>query len=84
MAHNLDARLQKLEAAETRRTYEIVAAEYGVDPDELMRDAEAFFALSLAEQLAEVDRIDAELRAEGLVMEDFAEIKADLIRAYRP
>jgi hypothetical protein len=81
---DLRRRLDALEAAETRRNYEIVAAEYGMDPDELMEEAEAFFALSLAEQLAEVDRIDAEPRAEGLVMEDFAEIKADLIREYRP
>jgi len=56
----------------------------GLPVDELLEEAEALFALPLAEQLAEVDRIDAELRVEGLRMDDISEIKDTLTRYYRP
>jgi hypothetical protein len=60
------------------------AAEYGLTYDEFMEEAEAFFRVPLAEQLAEVDRIAAELQAHGMSMDDVAEIKATLTTHDRP
>jgi hypothetical protein len=80
-------RLAQLEAAAVRRQREMVAAfarASGQTIDEVLADAEQFFALPLAEQLAEVDRIAAELEAQGMTMDDIEEIKATLIREYRP
>lgn len=84
---NLQRRMDALEAAQARRQYRMIAAtaaEYGLSADELMEEAHEFFALPLAEQLAEVDRIEAELRSAGFSTEDLADIKATLIREYRP
>jgi thymidine kinase len=80
-------RLAQLEAAAVQRQREIVAEfarESGQTVDEVLADAEQFFALPLAEQLAEVDRIAAELEAQGMTMDDVEDIKATLIREYRP
>jgi hypothetical protein len=76
-----------LEAARARRQRQEIAAmaaEHGLTYDEFMEEAEAFFALPLAEQLDKVDAIAAELQAEGFGMDDVDEIKATLIREYRP
>ena len=84
---NLQRRMDALEAAQARRQYRMIAAtaaEYGLSADELMEEAHEFLALPLAEQLAEVDRIEAELRSAGFSTEDLADIKATLIREYRP
>jgi thymidine kinase len=84
---NSRRRLAQLEAAAVQRQREIVAEfarASGQTVDEVLADAEQFFALPLAEQLAEVDRIAAELEAQGMTMDDIEEIKATLIREYRP
>ena len=84
---NLQRRMDALEAAQARRQYRMIAAtaaEYGLSADELLEEAHDFLALPLAEQLAEVDRIEAELRSAGFSTEDLADIKATLIREYRP
>jgi hypothetical protein len=60
------------------------AAEYGITYADFMEEAEAFFAMSLDAQLAEVDRITAELQAHGMTMDNIDDIKATLIREYRP
>ena len=67
MAKSIDARLARLEAAQTRRNYRRVAAELGIDPDELLEEGEMFFAMSLSEQLAEVDALAPELIAKGIL-----------------
>jgi hypothetical protein len=88
MARSLEARLTRLEHAaaerQMRRIYAVAAAEMGVDPEELRQECEAFLALPLAEQLAEVDRLEAALRAEGQTMPEVDEIKATLIRECKP
>lgn len=85
---SLEKRISRLEATqaayELREMYARVAAECGMDPDELMEEAEAFLRLPLAEQLAEVDRLHADMIAEGLTMDDAEDIKATLVREYRP
>jgi hypothetical protein len=77
-------RLEQLEAEHQRRTITAMAAEQGLTYEELMEEAAEFFALPLATQLAKVDAIAAELQAEGLSWEDVDELKATLIREYRP
>jgi hypothetical protein len=84
---SLERRITRLEAAAAERQGrqilgEIAAAE-GLTVDELAQEAEAFLGLPLAAQLAEVDRIAAELAAQGLAMNDRDEIKAILVREYR-
>jgi hypothetical protein len=77
-------RLEQLEAEHQRRTITAMAAEQGLTYEELLEEAEEFFALPLAVQLEKVDEIAAELQAEGLSMDDLNAIKATLIREYRP
>jgi hypothetical protein len=77
-------RLERLEAEHRRRTIAALAAEQGLTYKELLEEAEEFFALPLADQLAKVDEIAAELQAEGLSWNDVEEIKATLRREYRP
>jgi hypothetical protein len=77
---NLKARLERLE----RRMITAMSAEQGLTYEEFLEEAEAFFSLPLAEQLAQVGDIDAELRRQGMSMDDIADIKATLIRKYRP
>jgi hypothetical protein len=84
---NLQRRLDALEATRARRQRREIAAmaaEHGLSYDEFMAEAEAFFSLSLEDQLAKIDVIAAELQAEGFSMDDVEEIKATLIREYRP
>jgi hypothetical protein len=77
-------RLEQLEAEHQRRTINAMAAEQGLTYEELLEEAEAFFALPLAVQLDKVDAIAAELQAEGLSWDDVDEITSTLTREYRP
>jgi hypothetical protein len=77
-------RLEKLETEHQRRTITAMAAEQGLTYEEFMEEAEAFFSLPLVEQLSKVDDIEAELRREGMSIDGIADIKATLIREYRP
>ena len=61
--------------------YAVVAGEFGMDPDELQRDCEAFLSQPLAQQLAEVDHLKAEL---GDEFTEYDEVRATLIREYWP
>lgn len=84
---NLHRRLDALQAARARRQRRMIAAmaaDVGLTAEELLEEAEAFFALSLEDQLAKVDIIAEELRAEGLSMDDLDDLKATLTRHYRP
>jgi hypothetical protein len=84
---SLKRRLDAIEVARARQQRRIIAAtaaEYGLSVNEFLEEAEAFFTLPLAEQLAQVDDIDAELCRQGISMNDIADIKATLIREYRP
>jgi hypothetical protein len=80
----LKARLNRLAAEYQRRMIAATAAEHGLTYAEFMEEAEEFFSLPLAEQLAKVDAIAAELQAEGLSWDDIDDMKATLIREYRP
>jgi hypothetical protein len=82
MARSLNARIAALEALEGQRLRRMVAqtaAEFGIDPDELIEEARAFFRLSLDAQLAEVDRLAGHMPAI-----DIDAIKTTLAREYRP
>jgi hypothetical protein len=84
---SLKRRIDAIEATERRRERQWLArmaAECGLTVDELLAEAEDFFSLPLVEQLAEVDRINEGLQAEGLSMDAIEDIKATLIRKYRP
>jgi hypothetical protein len=81
---NLGKRLDRLEAAHQQRRIAAMAAEVGLTPEEMLEEAETFFALPLGEQLARVDAIAAELQAEGWSGGDVEALKATLIREYRP
>jgi hypothetical protein len=81
---SLKTRLNRLQAEYQRRTITAIVAEQGLTYEELLEEAEAFFALPLAVQLDQVDAIAAELQAEGLSSDDVEEIKATLTREYRP
>ncbi len=81
---DISRRLAIAEARAQRVMIRQVAREYGLTYAEFMEEAETFFRLPLAEQLAEVDRIAAELQAHGMSMDDVAEIKATLTTHYRP
>jgi hypothetical protein len=83
LKHRLDA-IEAARARRQRRMMAATAAEYGLSVDEFLEEAEAFFTLPLVEQLAQVDDIDAELRRQGMSMNNVADIKATLIREYRP
>jgi len=76
--------IQTARARRQRQEIAAMAAEHGLTYDEFMEEAEVFFALSLEDQLAKVDAVAAELRAEGLSMDDLDELKATLTREYRP
>jgi hypothetical protein len=80
MSMNHERRLRQLEARRQRQKLAAMAAEVGLSYDEMLEEAHEFFALPLAEQLAEVDRIVPELQAEGMTMDDIDDIKADLAR----
>jgi hypothetical protein len=82
--HHYEKRLRRLEAWRRRRAIAAMAAEVGLTAEQLLEEAEAFFSLSLEEQLAQVDEIAAALQAEGLSMDDVDELKATLTREYRP
>jgi hypothetical protein len=75
-------RLKRLEADHRRHTIAAIAAEQGLTYEELMEEAEEFLALPLAEQLAKVDAIAAELQAGGLSWADVEEIKTTLTQKY--
>jgi hypothetical protein len=80
-------RLAQLEAVAVQRQREMVveiARASGQTVDKFLADAERFFALPLSAQLAEVARIAAALQAEGMTMDDVEDIKASLVREYRP
>ena len=81
---DISRRLAIAEARAQQVMIRQVAREYGLTSAELMEEAETFFRLPLAEQLAEVDRIAAELQAHGMSMDDVAEIKATLTTHDRP
>jgi hypothetical protein len=77
----LESALDRLQQRRIRRLYAEAAAEYGLDPDELQADCERFLSQPLADQLAEVDRLTAELGSDGV---DVEQIKATLTEHYRP
>jgi hypothetical protein len=79
---NLGKRLDRLEAAHQQRRIAAMAAEVGLTPEEMLEEAETFFALPLAEQLAKVDAIAAELQAGGLSWADVEEIKTTLTQKH--
>jgi hypothetical protein len=84
---SLKRRMEAIEAAQSRRQRQMIAATaaaHGLIFDEFMEEPKAFFSLPLAEQLAKVDVIHAELQAEGMSWADIDEIKETLIREYRP
>jgi hypothetical protein len=87
MAKSFDARLARLEEAvqeqRMRRLYRDISAEYGIDPDELLKEAEQFLSMPLAEQLAEVDRLVAGSEAHGEPWLEAGDIKQTLIREHR-
>ena len=51
--------------------------------EDFLDEVEAFFALPLAEQLAEVDRIRADMEAAGVPWAEGEHVKAELVRLYR-
>jgi hypothetical protein len=79
-----ETRLRRLEARRRRQQLTAMAAEVGLTVDELLEEAELFFALPLEEQLARVDEITEELRAQGFSTDDLDEMKDTLTREYRP
>jgi hypothetical protein len=79
---SLKTRLDRLQAEYQRRTITAIAAAQGLTYEELLEEAEAFFALPLAEQLAKVDAITAELQAGGLSWADVEEIKMTLTQKH--
>ena len=81
---DINRRVARAEARAQRAMIQRTAAEYGLSYADFMEEAEAFFAMSLDAQLAEVDRIAAELQAHGMSMDDVAEIKATLTTHDRP
>jgi hypothetical protein len=86
-AMNLQRRLDALEAARARcqrREITAMAAEHGLTYNELMEEAEAFFSLSLEDQLARVDAVAADLQTHGMTWGDVEDIKQTLIRENRP
>jgi hypothetical protein len=81
---SLKTRLDRLQAEYQRRTITPLATAQGLNYEELLEEAEEFFALPLAVQLNKVDAIAAELQAEGWSGGDVEALKATLIREYRP
>jgi hypothetical protein len=79
-----ETRLRRLEGWQRRQKITAMAAEVGLTAEELLEEAEAFFALSLEEQLAQADEIAAALQAEGLSMDDLDDLKGTLRREYKP
>jgi hypothetical protein len=58
-------RLERLEAQRLRAMVSPIAAEYGVDPDELIDETRRFFALTDAQQDAEFAAAIAQATARG-------------------
>jgi hypothetical protein len=82
---DMERRLNQLEARRHRRMIAVTAAEYGLSADDLMAEAEAFFAMPLDQQVAEVDGLAPNLIAEGIcTAAELDDIKATLMREYRP
>jgi hypothetical protein len=84
---NLKHRLDAIEAARAGRQPRMIAAmaaEYGLSVDEFLEEAEALFNRPLAEPLAQVDGLEAELHRAGLSAEDMAGINETLARYYQP
>jgi hypothetical protein len=81
---SMKAQLDRLAAEYQRRMIVATAAEHGLTYAEFMEEAHRFFEQSLADQLAEVDRIHEDLRAAGMSMDDIDDIKETLIRENRP
>jgi hypothetical protein len=88
---SLERRISRLEAEEAERDerwlrglYAEVAAEFRLHPEEVYEEGERFLSLPLAEQLAEVDRLHAEMVAEGLTMDNAEDIKRTLTEHCRP
>jgi hypothetical protein len=79
-----ETRLRRLEVRSRRREIAVMAAEVGLTTEELLEEAHEFFALPLEDQLAKVDAIAEELRAEGMTMHDIDDLKDTLRRQYRP
>ena len=77
---SLKTRLDRVQ----RRMIATMAAEQGLTYDEFLEEAQLFFSLPLVEQLATIDDIHEELRREGMSMDDIDDMKAMLIREYRP
>jgi hypothetical protein len=77
---SLKTRLDRVQ----RRMIATMAAEQGLTYDELLEEAQLFFSLPLVEQLATIDDIHEELCREGMSMDDIDDMKAMLIREYRP
>jgi hypothetical protein len=82
--HAYERRLRRLEAHRQRQQLTAMAAEVGLTVAELLEEAGLFFALPLEEQLAKVDEIAEELRAEGMSADDLDDLKATLTREYQP
>jgi hypothetical protein len=78
--------LERLDVRERARCARIVqrTRQYGVTDADILDQARRMFALPLAEQLAEIDRQAAILRAEGLTAADLRHISYTLTRYYRP
>jgi hypothetical protein len=77
---SLKTRLDRVQ----RRMIATMAAEQGLTYDELLEEAREFFRLPLVEQLAKIDDIQQELCREGMSMDHIDDMKAMLIREYRP
>jgi hypothetical protein len=71
--------LRALERAQLWRNLAAAGAPYGISADDLLDEARRYFALPLAEQLAELDTLTDEFSGEEL-----ADMRAFLIREYRP
>jgi hypothetical protein len=84
---SLERRLSRAE----ERTYRLLVAqtmaECGLTDltvDEVLEEAEDFLSLPLAEQLRQVDALQAELAAHSVPWDEAEHIKAELARLYRP
>ena len=81
LKRRMDA-IERTQLRRQRREVEALARELGLTPTELLDEAEAFLAQPLADQLAEVDRINANMAAAGESWDDVEDIKATLERCH--
>jgi hypothetical protein len=81
---NHTRRLRALEHARLRRSLTEAGQPYGLSADDLLDEARQFFALPLAAQLAEIESIMPQLRQQGFTDTDLVDMRALLIREYRP